>query len=171
MEKFLKEMILRVWREEAQTLITKQKKLHRSLEQLTEQKTKVIEMLVAGQITFDEKNELVTKIKTESDAAQKDLDSISSLSNLKTSSIDYALQFMSNAVKIWSNSSVEHRVIYQRLVFPEGIQYDLSKKHISNAQIKRTLHLSQHNKRPIHDRWVSYGDPAENISYIIVTFR
>lgn len=148
MEKFLKEMIVRVWRQEAQALIVQQKKLHRLLEQFAQQKTKAVEMLVAGQLTFDEKNELVAKIKTESDAVQKDLDSIGSLSNLKTDSIDYALQFMSNAVKIWSNASVEHQVIYQRLVFPSGIQYDLSKNVFRTPELSILYTLVNTTKDP-----------------------
>jgi site-specific DNA recombinase len=148
MERFLKEMIVRVWREETLTLNTKQKKLHRTLEQLTERKTKVIEMLVAGQISLDEKNELVAKIKSETDTAQKDLDSIGSLSNLKADSIDYALQFMSNAPKIWSSASVEHRIIYQRLVFPDGIQYDLSKNVFRTPKLSLLYTLASITKDP-----------------------
>lgn len=148
MERFLREMIVRVWREETQALNTKQKKLHRTLEQLTERKTKVIEMLVAGQITPDEKSELVAKIKTELDTVQKDLNSIGSLSNLKTDSIDYALQFMSNAPKIWDNASVEHRLIYQRLVFPEGIQYDLSKNVFRTPKLSALYTLADITKDP-----------------------
>ncbi|MDB5182412.1 MAG: site-specific recombinase [Candidatus Saccharibacteria bacterium] len=125
-EKFLKEIIVRVWRDETQTLGNKQKKLHKVLEQLTERRNKTVEAFVSGDISLEEKKDLVAKIKNESDTIQQDLASIGSLSELKTDAIDYAMRFMSNAPRIWSNASIEHQIIYQRLVFPEGLEYDLT---------------------------------------------
>ena len=121
----MKEIIVRVWREETQALSNKQKKLHKTLEQLTERRNKVVEMLVSGEITVDEKKELVTKINNESSALQQDLTTVGSLSELKTDAIDYAIRFM------------------------------------SNAQIKCTLHLSEHQKRPFRVERVSYGEATE----------
>ena len=126
MEKFLKEIIIRVWRDETQTLGNKQKKLHKVLEQLTERRNKAVEAFVSGDISLDEKKDLVAKIKKESDTTQEDLTAIGSLSELKFDAIDYAMRFMSNAPRIWSNASIEHQIIYQRLVFPEGLEYDLT---------------------------------------------
>ncbi len=148
MEKFLKEIIVRVWREETQTLSSKQKKLHKVLEQLTERRNKVVEMLVAGQITVDEKKDLVAKIKIESDAVQEDLTSIGSLSELKTDAIDYAMRFMSNAPRIWSNASIEHQIIYQRLVFPEGLEYDLTTNKFRTPKLSTLYTLASMKKDP-----------------------
>lgn len=148
MEKFLKEIIVRVWRDETQTLSRKQKKLHKVLEQLTERRNKVVEMLVAGEITVDEKIELVAKIKSESDAVQEDLASIGSLSELKTDAIDYAMRFMSNAPRIWSNASIEHQIIYQRLVFPEGIEYDLTTNKFRTPKLSTLYTLANMKKTP-----------------------
>lgn len=148
MEKFLKEIIVRVWREETLTLNNKQKKLHEVLEQLTEKRNKVVEMLVAGQITLDEKKDLVAKIKEESDAVQEDLAGIGSLSELKTDAIDYAMRFMSNAPKIWSNASIEHQIIYQRLVFPEGLEYDLTTNKFRTPKLSTLYTLASIKKDP-----------------------
>ncbi|MDB5168997.1 MAG: site-specific recombinase [Candidatus Saccharibacteria bacterium] len=148
MEKFLKEVIVRVWREETQTLSTQQKRLHKALEELTERKTKVIEMLVSGEITPEEKRGLTTKINEESDATEKQLASVGSMSRLKTDTIDYALQFMSNAPRIWSNASIEHQIIYQRLVFPEGLEYDLAKNEFGTSKLSRLYRLATIKKDP-----------------------
>lgn len=148
MEKFLKEIIVRVWRDETQTLGNKQKKLHKALEELTDKRNKVVEMLVAGQITVDEKKELVAKIKEESDVVQEDLASVGSLSELKTDAIDYAMRFMSNAPRIWSNASIEHQIIYQRLVFPEGLEYDLSSNKFRTPKLSALYTLANIKKDP-----------------------
>ena len=148
MEKFLKEIIVRVWRDETKTLSNKQKKLHKVLEQLTERRNKVVEMLVTGEITVDEKKDLVAKIKSESDAVQEDLASIGSLSELKTDAIDYAMRFMSNAPRIWSNASIEHQIIYQRLVFPEGIEYDLTTNIFRTPKLSALYTLVNIKKDP-----------------------
>lgn len=148
MEKFLKEIIVRVWREETQALGNKQKKLHKTLEQLTERRNKVVEMLVSGEITVDEKKELVAKINNESNAIQQDLTAVGSLSELKTDAIDYAIRFMSNAPRIWSNASIEHQIIYQRLVFPEGLEYDLTSNKFRTPKLSALYTLASIKKDP-----------------------
>lgn len=146
MEKFLKEMIVRVWRDETKTLGNKQKKLHKALEELTERRNKVVEMLVAGQITVEEKQEQVARIKEETDNIQKDLASVGSIAELKTDAIDYAMRFMSNAPRIWSNASIEHQIIYQRLVFPEGIEYELATNKFRTPKLSALYTLANMKK-------------------------
>ena len=148
MEKFLKEIIVRVWREETQTLSKKQKKLHKVLEELIAKRNKVVEMLVSGDISVKEKQELVSKINTESENVQEELADIGSLSELKTDAIDYAMRFMSNAPRIWSNASIEHQIIYQRLVFPEGIEYDLTTNKFRTPKLSTLYTLASMKKDP-----------------------
>ena len=148
MERFLKEIIVRVWRDETKTLASKQKKLHRALEQLTEQKNKTLELLVAGSITTDEKNDLIARINTDSETTKKELSDVGAISDLKADAIDYALQFMSNAPKIWSNASIEHQLIYQKLVFPAGITYDLSKNEFGTVKLSALYTLANIKKDP-----------------------
>lgn len=147
-EKFLKEIIVCVWRDETQVLSKKQKKLHKVLEQLTEQRSKTVEMLVKGQINLEEKNEQVAKINEEAEAVRNELSSIGSLSELKTDAIDYAMRFMSNAPRIWSNASIEHQIIYQRLVFPEGIEYDLTTNKFRTPKLSTLYTLANMKKDP-----------------------
>ncbi len=130
------------------SLANKQKKLHRALEQLTEQKNRTLELLVAGSITVDEKNDLVAKINAESENTKKALSSVSAVSDLKSNAIDYALQFMSNAPKIWSNASIENQLIYQKLVFPAGVTYDLSKNEFGTAKLSALYTLANIKKDP-----------------------
>lgn len=147
-DKFLKEVIVRVWREETQTLASKQKRLHKTLEQLTERKNKVVEMLVNGEITSLEKKSLISKLNDETESAQKALADVGSMAELKTESVDYALQFMSNAPRIWSNASIEHQLIYQRLVFPEGLEYDLVKNEFGTPKLSLLYTLANIKKDP-----------------------
>ncbi len=105
-------------------------------------------MLVAGDITVEDKKELVAKIKKESDAIQEDLANIGSLSELKTDAIDYAMRFMSNAPRIWSNASIEHQIIYQRLVFPEGLEYDLTTNKFGTPKLSALYTLANIKKDP-----------------------
>ena len=147
-EKFLKEIIVRVWRDETQTLSKKQKKLHKVLEELTAKRNKVVEMLVSGDISLKEKQELVSKINAETEVVQEELSNIGSLSELKTDAIDYAMRFMSNAPRIWSNASIEHQIIYQRLVFPEGLEYELATNKFRTPKLSTLYTLASMKKDP-----------------------
>lgn len=148
MEKFLKEIIVRVWREESKTLNVKQKRVHKDLEELTARNNKVVEMLISGAITVKEKQEQVSNINAEYEQKQKELVSIGSLAELKTNSIDYALQFMSNAPRIWNSVSIEHQIIYQRLVFPEGLKYDLAENKFGTPKLSALYTLANIKKDP-----------------------
>ena len=79
---------------------------------------------------------------------QEDLASIGSLSELKTDAIDYAMRFMSNAPRIWSNASIEHQIIYQRLVFPEGLEYDLTRNKFRTPKLSALYTLASMKKDP-----------------------
>ncbi len=124
-ESFIKELIVRVWREEAQLLISKEKKLHKRSEELTERKQKLIEQFIEGRVTYEEKQALMKRYEDETSVVQKQLAEVGSMSKLKNDTIDYGLGFVSNAPRIWSDTDVDHRIIYQQLVFPNGIEYDL----------------------------------------------
>ena len=97
---------------------------------------------VNSSIETDINNELVLGI--EAVMAQHD----NKVSDLKSNAIDYALQFMSNAPKIWSNASIEHQLICQKLVFPAGITYDLSKNEFGTAKLSALYTLANIKKDP-----------------------
>lgn len=69
-ERFLREMIIRVWREETQILNSREKKLHRALEQLTEHKNKLVEQFIAGTITHEEKLSYADKLRHEEESVK-----------------------------------------------------------------------------------------------------
>ena len=148
MEKFLKEMIVRVWRDETKTLASKERKLHKTLQDLTAKKNKTVEMLISGDITSDEKKVMVTKIDNEISLIQDELYGVASMSELKTDSIDYALQFMSNAPRIWINASIEHQIVYQQLIFPEGLIYNLSTNKFGTPKLSVIYRLATIKKDP-----------------------
>ena len=55
--------------------------------------------------------------------------------SLKEEAIGYALMFMSDTPRIWQNVSVEHQIIYQRLLFPKGIPYNLQTNKFGTADM------------------------------------
>ena len=57
-------------------------------------------------------------------------------------------QFVSNAPKIWSSVSIEHQIIYQRLVFPEGRKYDLSEDEFGTPKLSALYTLASMKKDP-----------------------
>jgi len=58
------------------------------------------------------------------------------------------MRFMSNAPRIWSNASIEHQIIYQRLVFPEGLEYDLTTNKFRTPKLSTLYTLASMKKDP-----------------------
>jgi hypothetical protein len=97
-----------------------------------------------------EKKDHVAKKKNTADAIQQDHASIGSLSELQTDAIDYAMHFMSNAPRIWSNASIEYQIFYQRLVFPEGLEYDLTTNKFRTPKLSTLYTLASMKKDPLN---------------------
>lgn len=58
------------------------------------------------------------------------------------------MRFMSNAPRIWSNASIEHQIIYQHLVFPEGLGYDLTTNKFGTPKMSALYTLANIKKDP-----------------------
>ncbi|MDB5165472.1 MAG: hypothetical protein JWM00_362 [Candidatus Saccharibacteria bacterium] len=72
---------------------------------------------------------------------QDDLAKVGQITSLKEEAIDYSLSFIKNAPKIWNNSGIEHKIIYQNLLFPSGLPYDLKTNKFGTAEINPLYRL------------------------------
>lgn len=133
-EKFIKELIVRVWREEIRELNQNEKKLHRALEALRERKRLAIDKVVSGELTGDEKDGFITAIDEETGKINQKLVKVNSITKLKEDAIDYALRFIANAPHLWNTSGIDGQIIYQKLIFPEGIRYNLKTNNFGTVK-------------------------------------
>lgn len=146
--KLLKEVIVKVWKRELQSINSQEKRLHRALERLREQKQQAIAKVVTGELTGAEKVEYVKGVNDEIARVQDKLAEISAVTSLREDAIDYALSFLGDSQKLWNNASVEHQIIYQSLLFPHGIYYNLNKQQFGTGEMSPLYRLANTKKNP-----------------------
>lgn len=134
-QRLIKGLIVRVWKDEIQTLNSKEKRLHRLLEALRDKKRLAIEKLISGEITSDEKDEYIKSTDIEVEKISQQLTDIQAVTLLKEEAIDYTLRFMADAPRIWNNADISSRIIYQQQIFPEGLKYNLTNKAFGTPKL------------------------------------
>ncbi len=145
-EALVKKTIVRVWQEELKDINRKERKLHRTLETLRKNRNTAVEKVISGELTSDEKDEYLKSVDAEVTLIKKQLDLVRSGTKLKEETIDYALRFMNNAPQLWSNSSINEQIMYQNLVFPERVNYDLNSNKFGTAKISPLYRLFANKK-------------------------
>jgi hypothetical protein len=100
-----------------------------------EQKVAAAEKVVAGDITREEKIAITKRLQTKIGTMEAEVVKLDKRIGNKEEAIEYAVNYISNAERLWDKASPELKQIYQRMVFPEGIPYNLRTKQFGTAKM------------------------------------
>jgi site-specific DNA recombinase len=131
----IRTIITRVWRDEVKTMRTRRSGLRERVDKLQEQRTDATEKVVAGEITSDEKLALMTRLEQRLASIEGELAKLDRSIGTKAEAVDYALNYIGNAPRLWSDASTEMKQTYQRMLFPEGIPYNLRTKQFGTTKM------------------------------------
>lgn len=96
---------------------------------------KTLEKYVMEKITEDEKNSLENVLKEKRAVVEEDIARLERQQNLSERSIDRLVDFMGAPVKLWAKADLPTRQLLQKLVFPNGIEYDLKEKCLEPVKL------------------------------------
>ena len=133
--KLIKTVILRVWRDEMSSMRTRRSKLREQLDVLAEQKLDAAEKVVTGELTGPEKVAISNRLSNKIGSLQSELSQLDSRIGTKEEAIEYAVEYIGNAPYLWLNASPDMRQIYQRMIFPEGISYNMQTGDFGTAKM------------------------------------
>ncbi len=74
-----------------------------------------------GELTNPEKDELVSALDADKLDKYDQLEKLMEQQRLKQAQIDYAMNFMHDAHKLWLDADVDLRVRFQNMIFPDGV--------------------------------------------------
>ena len=134
-----------MWNDEVKTLHNEHKKLQGRINDLQEHKHKATDRLVAGDITKLEKAEIHQRANNEIDSLQSELNRLDGQVGTKQEAIDYALNYMDNASQLWKDATPEMKLVYQSMIFPEGLTYNFYDK-IFRTPVLSPLYFSHNTK-------------------------
>lgn len=158
--KLIKVMIVRVWNDELKTLHSERKKLQKRIDDLEEHKQKATDKLVADDITKQDKIDTHLKADKEIEGLKDRMSRVVRQMGTKEEAIDYVLDYMDNAPKLWLDATPDMRAVYQTMIFPEGIEYNFYKKEFGTPKLSALYTLANIKK-----------DPSKSDESLLVTSR
>ena len=109
---------------------------------------KTLEKFVIEKITEDEKNRLETALKEKRNELENEIARLEKQQSLSERSIDRLVDFMGAPVKLWAKADLPTRQLLQRMVFPNGIVYDLKEKKFGTSEISPLYSVNFTKKEP-----------------------
>lgn len=104
------------------------KRLDEQEASLNEKKNRALEALLDGKISVEEKDSLSSSL----DARRQDLESrrveLEQQRNLNEATIEYVMNFIDKPAKLWRDADLDSKRAFQRMLFPNGLHYDLKTK-------------------------------------------
>ena len=131
----MQSIIMRVWRDEVDSMRSRRTKLRERVDAAQEQVLDAAEKVVTGEITSTEKTALAARLKQKVAGMESDIATLSRRIGTKAEAVEYAVNYIGNAPRLWSDAGLEMKLIYQRMIFPEGIPYNLRTGQFGTAKI------------------------------------
>ncbi len=147
--RLIETIIVRVWREEVNSMRFRRNKLRESIDALSEERIDAAEMVATGKLTPEEKNAISFRIKKRIGTMRKELNKLDRNIGTKEEAIDYAVNYISNARHLWIKASPEMKQVYQRMIYPEGLPYSFTKKQFGTAKMSALYTLATIKKDPV----------------------
>lgn len=77
-----------------------------------------------GELSNAEKDELITALDADKLGKYEQLQKLEEQQRVKQAQVDYAMNFMHDAYKLWLDADVDLRQKFQKAIFPEGVVLD-----------------------------------------------
>ena len=123
--KLMKEILKRTSVKELGSLNRDLSELNTKLEALSAERLSAIRKSLKDDSYEDDMKDLIDTIDIEKLETQMQINELEKQQTISESSIEYALNFMADTSKQWSDASLKTKQNIQSLIFPSGFEYDI----------------------------------------------
>lgn len=123
--KLMKEILVRTAVKELGNINQDLAELRDKQDQIAITRANVIKKYVNGSLTDEEKQLVIDDVDVEKLDISQQISELEQQQTMSETNIEYALNFMANIAKQWSDASLELKQKFQTLIFPEGFEYDI----------------------------------------------
>lgn len=155
--KLMKEMLVRTSVKELGNLNQDLKDLSDKRDALADERLAAIRKNLKGGMDDEEKKIVIEAIDVEKLEISQEINKLEQQQTLREANIEYALNFMADMAKQWSDASLDLKQKLQSLVFPHGFEYDIKNRNFLINEIS-----------PLY-RWITpenEADFAENSAMV-----
>lgn len=125
--KLFKHQVVKKWQTIHKEQRVQQKQLQQELEKLKDRKERVITLFIDGNLTSDEKSEQTNKVESDILRTELKLNEANGETVSSEVLIDFGINMIMNAPKLWRIAGNIERQRLQLAIFPEGLTYDFVK--------------------------------------------
>lgn len=130
-----KEILNRTAVKQLNNINTRIKNLRNVVSDLDSERITAMRRCNNNEISNIEKDEVISAIDVERIEKIGQLEKLESQQALKKTQIDYAMNFMDNAYRLWVDADLDLRRRFQKMLFPEGIYFDSKKLQFGTNNI------------------------------------
>lgn len=163
--KLYKEILNRTAMKQLDNLNRRLSTLRNGLSTLDEERATAMRKWNMGKMSDSDKDELILGIESDKAERREQIDALEKQQAVKQSQIDYAMNFMGNAHKLWIDADVDMRQRFQKAIFPEGVMLDTKNLHFGTAQIS-PLYRYKPNKKDL-----SESEKSLLVSHVDITWN
>lgn len=120
-----KRVVISKWNDEYKDMAEEQKRAESDLKKLQGRRDRILDLFIDGSLNKDEKDAQFDKIDRERALLRIKLSELNQDIDNRDEVVEVALDFMVNISSYWERSPLSVQRRFQRLVFPEGIIYEL----------------------------------------------
>ena len=133
--KLYKEVLIREANNQLGRINTEVEKLRDDLDDVSKLRVEAVEKYTRGDLTKEEKNELVDALEVRKFETTDKLKEMEEVQSLRENEIEYAITFMEQVDKQWSDAGFDLQQRFQNMIFPQGVVYDSQNHRFGTSQI------------------------------------
>jgi DNA invertase Pin-like site-specific DNA recombinase len=123
--KLMKEILVRTSLKELGNISNDLAELRSELDAISNTRANAIKKYVNNQLSEEDKQSIIDDLDTDKLEVTVKISELEKHQLASESSIEYALNFMEQLAKQWSDADFELKQKFQNLIFPEGFEYDI----------------------------------------------
>jgi site-specific DNA recombinase len=122
--KLYKEILNRTAMKQLDNLNSRLSTLRTALSLLDEERSIAMRRWNKGEMDTEDKDEIIIRVEADRFEKKDQIAALEAQQAIKKSQIDYAMNFMHDAYKLWLDADVDLRQKFQKAIFPEGVILD-----------------------------------------------
>ncbi len=122
--KLYKEVLNRTAMKQLDNLNSRLGTLRNALSLLDEERSIAMRRWNKGEMDTEDKDEIIIRVEADRFEKKDQIANLEAQQAVKKSQIDYAMNFMHDAYKLWLDADVDLRQKFQKAIFPEGVVLD-----------------------------------------------
>jgi site-specific DNA recombinase len=130
-------------------------RLRDKLDTIAENRLSAIKKFNADQLTIEEKTDLISSLDEEKAVINTELKTLEQQQTIRESDVSIALAVMRNVDEQWDIASLQSKIRFQNILFPEGLVYDY-KHHRFGTNTISPLYRYTPNKKDLPESEKSF---------------